>query len=245
MEIESESFEKFSEKSKEEKASLDVNPLAEQESKIYKRARADLGVICEEFEDPRERLSEIMKKIEPFFQYIDKKILSNEKIEEIRNNLGSCSSVQDKEEFLNLAMKALKPAIDVRKAHADEFEEAQAKAMNEAGGFTEINRLLSYGKSGPIIHIHAPAGETVGKKLTLYREGMRKLAEIISDDPEVQKITATSLLVAQHPGLFAKAGFKIEEVAEDFKNEHFAGEEREIKMATINREFLQRFLKEK
>jgi len=134
--------------------------------------------------------------------------------------------------------------LDIRELHADKFEEAQARYMNESGGFTEINRLLSYEKSGSVIYIHAPAGKTVDNKITLYREGMRRLAEIVEKDPEVEKITTISYLVAEHPGLFTTIGFEVGEVSDEIRQQNFVSEEHGIKRAEISREkFLKRFLK--
>lgn len=216
----------------------------EGESELYKQVRVGLGTICDKFEKPEERIAEIMKKVEPFFKHIDKNILSEEKIEEIRKNLDACIFIKDKKESLDVIMKALKPAIDVKRDNAYKYEEAQYRAMNESNDFIEINRLLSYGKSGPTIHIHAPAGRTVDNKITLYREGMKRLAEIINNDPEIKEVTATSPLVAEHQGLFTRSGFSIEDVPEEAKKEHFSGEEREIKAAIIDREkFLEKFLR--
>lgn len=244
------SFQKSSDTPREEKtAQKEKTNNAEsvgppQESDLYKRARSQFSAFFDEFDNPQERMSAILKRIEPFFQHIDKKILPDEKASEIKLALQACENVLDKQQFLSEIMTTLKPALDIREAHADKFEEAQARAMNELGGFVEINRLLSYGKSGPIIHIHAPAGETVGNKITLYREGLRKLAKIINEDPEIKKVTATSPLVAAHPGLFTRAGFKVDDVTDEFRQQHFAGEKREIKIAEIDREeFLRRFLK--
>jgi len=243
------SFQKSSETPKEEKTtqSQESNQETQKnqyESDLYKRARAQFSSFFDEFSDPNERINVIIKRIEPFFQHIDKKILPEEKADEIKNALLACENISDKQQFLDEIMGALKPTLEIREAHADKFEEAQARAMNESGGFTEINRLLSYGKHKHIIHIHAPAGETVGNKISLYRDGMKKLAEIVNNDPEIKEITATSYLVASHPGLFTRAGFKVEDVSDEFCQEHFPGEEREIKIAKIDREeFLRRFLK--
>lgn len=245
------SFQKPPEKAKEEKTARSQESDQEglknhHESDLYKRARAQFGRFFDEFSDPNERINAIIKRIEPFFQHIDKKILSEENANNIRNALLACENISDKQQFLDEIMAALRPAIEIREAHADKFEYAQARAMNESGGFTEINRLLSYGKHKHMIHIHAPAGETVDNKISLYREGMRKLAEIVDNDPEIKEITATSYLVASHLGLFTRAGFTVEDISDEFRQEHFVGEKREIKIAKIDREeFLRRFLKRK
>ncbi|EKD33318.1 MAG: hypothetical protein ACD_76C00045G0004 [uncultured bacterium] len=217
-----------------------------QETGINKRARADLVAIYDKHADPNERIAEIIKNVERFHSYIDKEIFSVEKIEDIRKALMACTGIQDKEQFIDEIMKILKPAIDIREVYADKFEEAQAKVMNEEGGFTELNRLVSYGKSGPTIHIHHVPGETVQNKRSLYLDAMRKLAVIVSEDPGVQQIVATSWIVAKNPSIFTMSGFNVEDVSHEVRQAHFAGEKREIKTATMNREeFLKRFLKEK
>ncbi len=217
-----------------------------EESDFYKRVKNGVKALCEEYDNPEERIDKIMEKLTPFFKNIDKNILNDNQIEQIKQNIEATSLIKNKDEFLEILMKALKPIIDLKEKTPDKFEEAEAKAMNEASGFTEINRLLSYGKYKSTIHIHAPAGETVSGKLGLYREGMAKLAEIVNNDPDVQTITATSYLVAEHPGLFTRMGFKVEDISDELRERNFKGETRKIKKAWISREeFLRRFLKSK
>lgn len=214
------------------------------ESEAHKSAREQLSSFFDEHTDPKERTSAILKRIEPFFKYTDKKILPEKMIDEMKSALLACEDISDKQKYLDTVMGALKPILDMREARPNAFEEAQARAMNKEMGFTEINRLLSYGKSGSTVHIHAPAGETVRNKITLYREGLRTLAEIIASDPEIKEVTATSSLVAEHPKLFTRAGFEVGEVPDEIRQQHFASEEREIKFAKIDREeFLKRFLR--
>lgn len=214
------------------------------ESDIYKSARRVMKVIFEKYDKPEERREEIVKKVEPFFSYLDKEILPDHILDEIKIEIDAHVFIPDKKEFLEAMIKTLKPILDLKEKYPRKFEDAQAKAMNELGGLTEINRLLSYEKYKSTIQIHAPAGKTIDNKLGLYREGMRKLAEIVNKDPEVKQIETTSSLVAEHQGLFIRIGFKVEKVTEEFKREHFAGEEGEVKRASISREeFLNRFFK--
>lgn len=238
------SLQKFSGTPREEKNNKEIQEDREQ-SDLHKRARRQFANIFDKLNDPNERMTEILERVEPFFQYIDKTVFSEEKADEVRASLSACKDISDKEQFLDKVMEVLEPFLKIREIYPDKFEEAQARAMNQSGGFTEINRLLSYGKSGPVVHIHAPAGMSVGNKITLYREGLRKLAEVVNNDPEIKEINATSFLVADHQSLFRRAGFNIEDVSDEFRREHFNGEEREIKMAKIDREeFLKRFLKQ-
>lgn len=220
--------------------------LSPRELDLYERAKTKMREFCNKYDNSEERTLGIMKKLNHFFQYIDKKILSGEKIEEIKSSIDACSLIQDKDEYLDAVMRILKPILDLKDKHANKIEDAQAKVMNREKGFTEINRLLSYGKHGSTVHIHAPPGETVGNKLGLYREAMERLADIVRNDLDIQEITATSYLVAKHPRLFTAIGFEIGDVPEEFRRGHFADEERQIKKATISRkEFLNKFLKNK
>jgi hypothetical protein len=237
------SFQKFPEIPKEEKTTTEPQKN-QQKSDLYKHTRAEFSNLFDKYSDPKERVDTMLKEIEPLFKHIDKKIIPEDDVKKIKTTLLACESTSEKQQFLDEVMLAMKPFLDLKETNLEEFEEAQALTMNERGGFTEINRLLSYGKDKNIIHFHAPAGKAVDNKITLYRSGLRKLAGIVNDDPEIKEITATSPLVASHPGLFTGAGFKIEDVSDEFKQEHFAGDERETKKASIDREeFLKRFLK--
>jgi hypothetical protein len=250
------SFKKFSKKTKNENTdqsgdgNAELNPEnSHQESETYKRMKRGLDLICQQHENPDQRVSEIIKKLDIFFRHIDKKVLPNEKINEIRENLQACALISNKDEFVKLVIKAIKPAIDLKETHADKFEDVQAKIMNETGNFIELNRLVSYGKfsigdNQSIVHLHHTPGETVKYKKSFYIDAMKKLAKIVESDPEVQYITATSWIVGKNPGIFEKAGFKISDLSEEDLRTYHAGDDRKIKRATITRkEFLEKFLK--
>ncbi len=216
----------------------------ENRNDLYKHAKIMIDNFCEQYSDPKERIDSIMEKIETFFKHIDKKVFSEEKIEEVKNKLNDCKDISE-DEFTDKAMDALVPILDIKKSNPGKFEEAQAHAFNEASDFIEINRLLSYGKSGSIMHIHAPPGETVENKTTLYLRGMKDLAQIVKNDPEIKEITATSFLVSDHQRLFERAGFKVEELLEEMRERHFSKEKKDVKKASIGREeFLEKWLKE-
>ncbi len=157
------SFQKPSEKPKEKKnQSQRFNPETrknQEESELYKNARSQFGSFFDEFSNSKERIDAILERIEPFFQYIDKEIFPEEKARKIKTDLLECKNISDKQHFLDKVMDILEPAIQIKEAHEDKFEEAQAHAMNEAGGFIEINRLLSYGKHKNIIHNTCASGQ--------------------------------------------------------------------------------------
>ncbi len=80
------------------------------------------------------------------------------------------------------------------------------------GRFIPVNEILSYGISGHEMHIHlAPSMDfSTGKKHKLLKEGFRKLAIIMKFDPIIEKISATSNIVAEKPERLKRRGFSIE-----------------------------------
>ncbi|MFW6173461.1 MAG: hypothetical protein ACOC5T_06945 [Elusimicrobiota bacterium] len=193
--------------------------------------------ICTENEEPENRVEELLGLLEPVSEKLNEEVLAQKDFEKMKEEIKSLTETS-KEEFIEGSLEAMEPLFEARREYPHQFDDATAEAMNEAGDFTEINRLLSYGRYKNEIHIHAPHGETVPNKLKLYREGMRELAEIVKKDPEVEKVTATSYLVAQHPGLFERMGFEVEELPESQKIQGTLEE----KKATISREdFLEKF----
>ena len=214
------------------------------EQDIRNETRIGIALIVNDSEDTDDAIKQILKRLESFFKHIDKELLPDEKINEIINSVYASKDIEDKEEMIDSITDAFKPLLDIKINNPKAFEDVQAKAMNEAGGFTEINRLLSYGKDNGIIHIHAPAGKSVEGKFSLYRQGMRDLAKIVNKDPEITTITATSHIVSEHPEMFTIMGFSVREMTPEEKQKHFAAETRKISRAEISREdFLKKFLK--
>jgi len=195
-----------------EKIKFENNPEV-QEPQIYKDARLQINMEVYNSQSSQEAVDKLLERLETFFKYIDKELLPEEKINEIKNSFLDCVNIEDKEILAESLFENLKPLLDIKEKHPEKYEEFQAKAMNEHGNFIEINRLLSYGKDDGIIHIHAPAGRSVENKFSLYRQGMRDLAKIVEADPEVTKITATSYIVAEHPELFTIMGFGVHELS--------------------------------
>jgi vacuolar-type H+-ATPase subunit I/STV1 len=219
------------------------NAIENKDSKIYLDAKDTLGEIFDGNPSGEERVAKIMEKIEPLLQYLDREIITDEEIERIRGAVSECGEIEDKGIFLSKAMEILDPILQIADKRPDKFEEAQAKQENARKGFTEINRLISYGKSGPTLHMHHSLGRTVKRKRPYYQDAMKKLALIVAADPKIKRITATSWIVEENPGLFKMSGFDIGEVSDELRAAHFSDAERLIKEASIDREkFLSRFL---
>ena len=147
-------------------------------------------------------------------------------------------------------MAALDPILVFRREHRHEFEQLTRKVVMEPArqdGMTPLNEVMYYGGRDNYVHIHLAQAKDVGvsKLRALVLDGLQKLAEQIKGNEQVQDIEATSWIVAKNPKLMEKLGFTVEgEVDEEFRRQHFSGDERKISRATIKREeFLKRYLK--
>ncbi len=182
------------------------------EKELLKDVRYKLEEVFEDTQDKDQRRVKIMKKVEPFFRHLNRDILPDTQIEEIRTALMGCLAIENRDQFVNKVIDALKPIFDIIKKYPKEYEEARAKIENEEYKYTELNRLVSYEKKDNIIAIHHSIARTIGPKRELYLDAMRKLAKIIKRDPEIEKIEAVSWIVAKAPSLFTRNGFTIEKV---------------------------------
>ena len=89
----------------------------------------------------------------------------------------------------------------------------ERKAFIEKGNYVAINEILSYGIDKGDLHIHlAPTNDLgLGEKMLLIKDGFKKLAIIVQNNPKVEEISATSWIVAKNPELLQKMGFKIDD----------------------------------
>ena len=105
--------------------------------------------------------------------------------------------------------------------------------------FIEANELISYGKEDNIIHIHVVPKEKIENIFISFREGMEKISKIVREDEEIEKVTATSWIVAEHPRALERVGFTIDgEIGDEMRKAHFSNEKRPIWGAHISREEL-------
>lgn len=213
-----------------------------EQSKFYADAKKQLQDLCLVHHNPADRVAILLNKTRLLLSHIDSGLLSEDQAQTVYDGIEACSAIDDQEVFITSLLDVLKPLIDLQTTNFSELEGAKIEAINEAHGWNKLNQLLSYGKSGPVVHLHVPAGESVLNKREQYYEGLAKLAKIVEADPEIQWIEETSFIVAEHPGLFTRDNFTISEVSQEFKQQHFPGD-REIKKASLDREeFLKRFL---
>lgn len=83
-----------------------------------------------------------------------------------------------------------------------------------------LNRLVEYGISDNIIHIHSPLTfiDNPMELRILFLDALNKLAEKLKNDPKlakIEKITASSWIVVKAQRAFKEAGFTITKIDKD------------------------------
>ncbi|MBI2639849.1 MAG: hypothetical protein HYW90_03095 [Candidatus Sungbacteria bacterium] len=142
------------------------------------------------------------------------------------------------EDFVRDAATKLR-AFVIENFTPQEIEE-RIRAVFIERGFIPLNRLLAYGIYKNEVHIHLLQDKIDDPGL--IRQGLSELAHKLTSNPELQnidKITATSWIVAKHPKLMERLGFTIEgPITEELKKEHFAGEARNVSRCSMTKEEL-------
>jgi hypothetical protein len=159
-----------------------------------------------------ERVDKIISELELFFKYISKNILSENEQEKIKDTLQTFRSVEERSVFINGVYECLERILEIQRKYPREYEEASSRGSNEKNNYLELNRLVSYEKAGDTVQLHHSYAKTIGPKRQLYNDAMQKLAIIIKNDPQIQRIEATSWIVAKMPTLFTQKGFIVENV---------------------------------
>jgi len=110
--------------------------------------------------------------------------------------------------------------------------------------FIQANEVVAYGVKENLIHIHVVPEKKIEKIISKFRDGLREIANVVSDNEKIEKITSTSWLVAQYPEVLEKRyGFIVDgKISEEMKSRHFADEKREVWEAHMDREdFLNKY----
>ena len=223
-----------------------VNMQRTAEEKAQSNMNNQLGVYFDDLQSGRLTIDGIRNKLRIYLQNPEvQKHLPDMSLESVASEIERCAKLKDKESFVSEMSIALNPIIELRKNNPKLFEDISAKASMEAAGFIPLNQRISYGIGGETAHIHlAPSFEVKEQLPNLFRDGMKKLSDVIRNNEKIKNIVATSWIVGTKTyGEMLKAvGFEISDVPEQIKNENFSGETRELKMASMSREeFLKLF----
>jgi len=219
---------------------------AEESANEIQMVKKITGEIFDSYKEGPERIKDILFKIKPFLEF---NLIDGNKI---REALEKCSTIEDKDKFIEKVLSSLEPILDLKNNNPQAFEKIQREALVERGGgrVKKINEILLYSEAPEgIIHIHlAPAKELakeqgIGGVKKLVIEGLEKLAEIVEKNEGIKEIRATSWIVAKIPQLIEKLGFTVMgEIDEEIRKKYFANDERKISTAIITREeFLKKY----
>ena len=229
-------------KEKKEEGLVEKAP-AEKEDKEMEGAKKRFGDIFDSHEDGAKRVDDILSTIRPI---LESGLVDGEKITQ---SLKQCSDIKNREEFIAKTASALEPIADLRKSNPADLEKLKRKIFVEQSKFIKLNEILSYGKSGDLIHIHLAPAKDIGisEMMRLVKDGLEKLAGIVKTNKEIKNITATSWIVAKYPGIMERLGFTTGgKINNKMRQKHFRYDKREIHKANISREeFLNKYLKEK
>lgn len=192
----------------------------------------------EEIGDPRARTAKIRSDFDTVIAVMDDEGVARH----IREAIERTGSIVDKSEFIAAMTAAFRPLLDAYLRSPAKFEQAARERWRRESNFTPLSEILAYGQAGDVVHIHLASARAMspGEQLRGVRDGLQKLAEVVARDETIQRITATSWIVAARPGLLEKLGFTVEpqDINDVERKEHFAEENRPVRRATMTREEL-------
>ncbi len=212
------------------------------ERELRRRVYLSLADNYDTYPDNRERVGRIKKDAEHFWG-----LFNEEAREKFLNELNAIAKMElDKDEYIDRMTACLEPLLQLRFERPEVFEEISRRTFDEK--FITINQLLRYGidESQQMVHIHVAPNETTSMedKKNMLRDGLRELAKIIQQNPDIAIVTATSWLVAKHPKFITQVlGFTIDgPISEEMRQRYFGTDPRPIDSAHMSREdFLQKY----
>ena len=239
---------------------MEENPLEQQKLKIdalKDEAKKEFSLLFDnKGKELNNKFDRFISKLENYQQngiVFDK--------DKIINSLKENMSVEDKEVFVTNLLKAFESIIAAKATQSDLFKKIEAGSVKENResiindvGNIRLSEVLYAGLSNKSVHIHlADAYDYVTKEKIgdFNREiiiGLQNLAKMIEPMKNIEKVTATSWIVAVKGSAkrLKKLGFTIEgEISDEERKKHFSDDNRSIQKAFITREdFLKKYGKE-
>ena len=181
------------------------------------------------------RIQELCQKIQ---KIVEVGLLTTPEATHIESELRDSAALSE-EEFVRHSTEALSPLRRLQQEHPREMEIATRKGFVRESKFLPLNELLSYGRDKDLVHIHLAPARTlsIGELMSGVRDGLRKLAALVRQENGIQRIEATSWIVAAHPKLMERLGFTVTgPISESMQQEHFSTESRPVSNALMSRE---------
>ena len=158
--------------------------------------------------------------------------MPKEEKDHVLNSLQENAGIADESEFAEQIFPIIKVFVDRASDRLDLFENIQRKQYYDSQPtYKELNQLFAYEIAGEEVRLHIPPniGTSIKDKRMLLKEGLKKLAEIVKDNPNIKKVIGHSWIVGENPGLLKMLGFEVTdlEVGLDGKKNAIATIQRE------------------
>lgn len=207
------------------------------EEKTYEKLKNRVREFFQSRSTGKERIEEIISKTESYLG-----VYAGNEAKNIKKLLFDCQDIEGEDEFTEKVTEILKPLLDFRLSQPEAFEQIARKEFVKNGKFIPVNEMLSYGRGEDgWLHIHIAPHEasSMREKLKLFKEGMKKFAEMAQGDDSVMGLKGTSWIVTEHPRILERFHFTLTgKISEELRERHFSDEERETQGAYISREEL-------
>ncbi len=133
-------------------------------------------------------------------------------ISELRDSLLALDR-SDKEIFIQKASEMITDFL-LSRYNFEELEALARRFGNDSYKNYTLNRLIEYGISGDVVHIHVPPTfvDNPRELVEMFVDAMKKLADRLQNDPDlanIQRVTARSWIVVRGQKALTKFGFRI------------------------------------
>jgi hypothetical protein len=207
--------------------------------RVAKRFSIVLSLDFDHNTQGEERVALFIQQINLFLDNLDP-----EKAERVKDELRSCAMIDNKVEFIERAMAAVQPVLNLEVIVKTESQARELiREEGQKDGSISLSEILSCSPDsrGDRLHLHWAPSWTISpeQRMRLLLEGMQKLAQIVKTDEKIKRVEATSWVVTKMPDLLKGSGFIIDgPISEVDKKDNFPLEEGEVGTAHIDREEL-------
>jgi len=174
------------------------------------KTKSDLKDLFNRYSTGPERIKAIQTQLKRFSH-----LLSEEQKEYLAKSISEIENIIDENEFVEKMFPVAKYYLGIKAEHLGQFEEIDRQRMyDEHPTYKELNQLFAYELEDGEIRLHVPSNEgtPIKDKLGLMEDGLKKLAEIVRDYPNIKLVAGRSWIVGEHPKLLERLGFEVSEI---------------------------------
>lgn len=195
--------------------------------------------------NPDKRFDNILNALQLFFKVDDKNEISEAEILEMKDNVKRVCYLEDEQQFIASGLAALQPLLDWKNNNPKTFEARLRENQVAYLKYNVLNEMMTYDVHRKKINLHISPSETlsISEKISLVKDGLRRLAEVLKENEQIESVVATSWIVAANPGILEKLGFFVDgEISAEARANWRSVDDRPIASAHISRDdFLKRY----